>query len=77
MKIQQQSFTNVLKSRCSKNFRKFHCKTATLVFLFDKVEGPSALQLYYKKTRTQVFSCEIYEIFNNIFFQSTPRVAAF
>ena len=37
----------------------------------------SALQLYLKKAPTQVFLCEICEIFKNTFFYSTPRVAAF
>ena len=36
---------------------------------------PSALQLYYKETPWQVFSCEICEIFRNTFFYRTPPVA--
>ena len=34
------------------------------------------LQLYEKETPTQVFSCEITEIFKNTFFYGTPQVAA-
>ena len=36
---------------------------------------PEALQLYYKKTPTQVFSCEYCEIFKNNLFYRTPLVA--
>ena len=36
----------------------------------------SSLQLYYKETPTQMFSCEFCEIFKNTFFQRTPLVAA-
>ena len=78
MKIQQQSFTNVLKSRCSEKFRKFHWKAAALEFLFNEAEGPQPhLQLYLKKTPTQMFSCETCEIFKNTFLYSTPQLAAF
>ena len=55
MKIQQQSFTNVLRSRCSKNFRKFHCKTATLVFLFDKAEGSQPCNFITKRLEHRCF----------------------
>ena len=34
------------------------------------------VQLYYKETPTQVFSCEICEMFKNIFLFRTPPVAA-
>ena len=35
------------------------------------------LQLYEKQTPTQVFSCEIGEIFKNTFSHRTPLVVAF
>ena len=57
-------FRSVLWNRCSWKFRKFHRKTPVLDFLFNKVAG------------LKVFSCEIYEIFKNNFFQRTPTVAA-
>ena len=41
--------------------------------MFLKMLG---LQLYEKETLTQVFSCEIWEIFNDCFFYSIPLVAA-
>ena len=34
------------------------------------------LQLFQKETATQMFSCEIYEIFKNIYFCRTYPVAA-
>ena len=40
--------------------------------LFNKV-GPEGLLHYYKKTLRQVFSCEIYEIFENTFFTDHLR----
>ena len=36
---------------------------------------PEGMQLYWIETPTQVFSCEIYEIFKNNFFCRTPPVA--
>ena len=37
---------------------------------------PSGLQLYYKETPTQMFFCEIYEIFKNSLFYRTPLAGA-
>ena len=34
------------------------------------------MQLYFKKSPTQVFSCEYVEIFKNSFFYRTPQVTA-
>ena len=59
----------VLQNRCFSKFCKFHRKTPVLESLYDKVA------LYYKKTPTQVFTCEICEIFKNTFFCRTPPVA--
>ena len=39
-------------------------------------ETPQSLKLYKKETQTQVFSCEICEIFKNTFFYGTPPIAA-
>ena len=36
----------------------------------------SVLQLYYKETLTELFSCEIFETFKNPSFYRTPLVAA-
>ena len=36
---------------------------------------PSGLQLYWKNTSTQIFSCENCETFKNSFFYRTPHVA--
>ena len=55
MKIQQHSFTNVLKSRCSKKFRKFHQKTAALEFLFNKAEGPQPCNFIKKRLQHRCF----------------------
>ena len=55
MKIQQQSFTNILKSRCSKKFRKFHQKKAGLEFLFKKDEGPQSCNLIKKRLQHRCF----------------------
>ena len=36
--------------------------------LFNKVARAEDLELYEEETSTQVFSCEIFEIFKNNFF---------
>ena len=58
-----------------KNFCKFHRKNPVLESLFIKILGQTCN--FIKETLTQVFSCEICEIFKNTFFQRTPPVAAF
>ena len=45
--------------------------------LFNKVSGLLSLQLYQKETPTQVFFCEIYEIFKNIYFEEQLLMTAF
>ena len=42
-----------------------------------KLQAPEGLQRFSKETPTQVFSCEIYEIFKNTFFYKTPLVTTF
>ena len=38
--------------------------------LFDKVEGLQPKTLFEKETPTQVFPCEFYESFKNIFYRT-------
>ena len=52
-------------------------KTVYQRLFLIKLQGGKGLQLYSKETPTQVFSCEIGEIFKNTFFYRTPLVAAF
>ena len=68
MKIQKQSFANVLQNFIRKQLR--------WNFFLIKLKSLSLATLW-KKTPTQVFSCEISEVFKNTFFYSIPRVAAF
>ena len=49
-------------------------QTATL-FKKDSNTG-AGLQLYYKKTPTEVLYCEIYEIFKNTYFKEHLRTTA-
>ena len=44
--------------------------------LFNKVSGLLSLQLCQKETPTQVFFCEIYEIFKNIYFEEQLLMTA-
>ena len=44
--------------------------------LFNKVSGLLSLQLYQKETPTQMFFCEIYEIFKNIYFEEQLLMTA-
>ena len=44
--------------------------------LFLKNLQAEGLQLHEKKTSTEVFSCAVYEIFNNTFSYRTPPVTA-
>ena len=38
--------------------------------------GVLGLQIFKEKTQTEMFSCEIYEMFKNIFFYRAPPMAA-
>ena len=52
-------------------------KTSVSESLFNKVYGNFKFTCnFIKKIPTQVFSCEICEVFKNIFFYKTPPVAA-
>ena len=63
------------KERCFLKFcNNSHRKTPDLGSLFNC--KPGGLQLYYKKTPTQVFSCEHCEIFKSTYFKEHLRTAA-
>ena len=73
------------RSRCSqmlfkvgdlKIFLNFTGKHLRWSLFFIKVGGLQGLQLYEKETPTQVFSCHMWEVFNNTFFYRTLSVAA-
>ena len=65
----------------------FFAESGQLFSIFQKGQGRpppspvaicapvSGLQLYQKETPTQVFCCEICEMFKNTFFYRTPRMA--
>ena len=53
--------------RCSQKFRKFLLKNACVGVSFWERLRSSCLQIYQKKTPTQVFSCEIGKIFSSTF----------
>ena len=57
-----------------KNFVIFTEKTPVLESLFDKVAGLNASNT--KRTPTQAFSCEYWEIFQRSSFYRVPPVAA-
>ena len=38
-KVQKQPFTDVIRNRCSKKFRKFHMKATVLEPIFNNVAG--------------------------------------
>ena len=61
-----------------RNFAKFPGKHLCQSLFFNKVEGlrPEACNLIKKETLAHVFSSELCEISNNIFFYRTPLVAA-
>ena len=59
----------------SKNFAKFTGKHLRQSLFLIKLQA-WGLQLYWKETLTQVFSCEFCELFNDTFFHRTPPVAA-
>ena len=67
--------------RCSvrkdilRNFAKFTEKRLWQSLFFNKVAG--LLQLYWKQTPTQVFSCEYCEIFKKSYFKATSANGCF
>ena len=62
------------KERCLLKFCNSHRKTPDLGSLFNC--KPDGLQLYYKKTPTQVFFCEHCEIFKSTYFKEHLRTSA-
>ena len=70
--VQKQSPEVFCKRRGSSEVRKFHRKKTVLASLFDKAAGPG-LQLCEKETPRLVFSCEICEVFKNIYFKEHLR----
>ena len=60
------------KINALKNFPNFTAKPLCWSLFFIKLQAC----IYTKETLTQAFSCEIYEMFKNIFFYKTPTVAA-
>ena len=73
--IQKHSFADVLQNRCSKNFANSTGKHSCWSLLLKRLQV-AALQHYQNKALTQVFSCEVCEIFQDTFFYRTPPVAA-
>ena len=70
---QKQSFPDVLQDMSSEKFRKFCTKIPVSQSLYNQVADPRlGLQLDYKETPTQEFSCDTCEIMKNIFFYRTP-----
>ena len=65
-----------LKIGVLKKFANFTGKQLPWNFFLIKLKVLSPATLF-EKTPTQVFSCEICEIFKNTLFYGTPRVAAF
>ena len=74
--MQKQPFANVLQNRCSYKFPDIHKKISVLESLFNKVAGFRPATLLKKETPAQVFSYEYHKMFENIFFDGTPPVAA-
>ena len=64
-----------IKIAVLKNFTIFTGKHLCRSLFFIKLQA--GLQLYYKETPTQVFSCEYFEIFKNTYFGKHLRTAAF
>ena len=64
-----------VKKNCSWKFRNIHTKNLCWSPFLIK-SNPSCLQLYQKKTPTQVFSYEYCEIRKNIYFEKYLRKVA-
>ena len=53
--IFRRSFTDILKNRCSKKFRKLNKKTPVLESPFNKAAGPQACNFIKKRLQQGVF----------------------
>ena len=72
--IQKQSFADVLRTRCSKNFVNLTGKQLCWSIFLKRLQG-CAVQHYEKETPTQMFFCQVCEIFKDTIFYRTPLVA--
>ena len=71
-KCQKQSFSDVLQNMSSEKFCT-KIPVSLIKSLYNQVADPRlGLQLDYKETPTQEFSCETCEIMENIFFYRSP-----
>ena len=57
--MHKQSFTDVLKNRCSLKFRKIHRKTPVLESLFNEVAGLKAYNFINKRLQLRCFPVNI------------------
>ena len=73
--VQKQPQQVFCKKRCSQKFSKIHRKTSCARVSYKKVVGlrPSTL---LKITLVQVFSCECFKIFKNMFSHTTAPMTA-
>ena len=58
--------------RCSEKFRRIHLKAPVAESFFIKVAGLRPATWWKKRHWDQVFSCEFFHIFKNIYFYRTP-----
>ena len=65
----------LLKIGVLRSFTNFAGKDLYWSLFLKSLQGKD-LQLYLKKSPTQVFSCEVGEMFKNMFFKRTPPVTA-
>ena len=61
--LQKQPFANGFQNKCFLKIFQISQENTLLESLFNKVAG-LGLQLYWKETPAQVFSCQIWEIFS-------------
>ena len=61
--LQKQPFRDVLKKNCSENMQQIYRRTPMPRYDLNKV----ALQLYWNRTSTWVFSCKFAAVFQNTF----------
>ena len=68
--------TGGVQEKSGLNFTKMTGKHMYPSFCFNNVAGLRPATLLKRRTPTQVFSCQLYEIFENIFFIEHFRVTA-
>ena len=73
--MKEQPLEVFCKKGVFKNFAKFTEKHLCQSLFFKKLQA-SACNFIKKETLAQVFSCEICEIFKNIYFTEYPRTTA-